>query len=53
MSAETRATLAAMRRRYARAFDVPLEDVETEEWPDDDGRVYAPKHPDLPAWKVK
>lgn len=50
MSAENRALLAKLRRRYAKAFNIPLDDVEVEEWPDDEGAVHAPKHPELPTW---
>lgn len=50
MSSNCRATLSKLRQRYAKAFDIPIEEVEMEEWPDDEGCVYAPKHPELPKW---
>lgn len=50
MSASNRATLSKLRQRYAKTFNVALEQVVMEEWPDDEGVVYAPKHPDLPKW---
>lgn len=52
MSANCRATLSKLRERYVKTFKVNAEDVVMEEWPGDEGCVYAPKHPDLPRWET-
>ncbi len=52
MSAATRGALSILRRQYANAFQLALDDVVMEEWPDEDGCVYAPKYPSVPRWTL-
>ena len=53
MSADCRALLTRLRKQYANAFQLALDDVVTEEWPDDDGCIHAPKYPTVPRWTIK
>ena len=50
MSAHCRTTVAKLRRKYATTFDLPIDAVEVQEWPDDDATVGCPSRPDLPTW---
>lgn len=50
MSANCRARLSELQYRYSKVFEIPLEEVETRELPDNDGEVFAPNYPDLPRW---
>jgi hypothetical protein len=51
MSARARQDAAVLRRRYAKQFELPLEEVELEEFPDD-WVVYAKNRTDLPQWSL-
>ncbi len=52
MSARCRAEAEKLRRKYAQAFDVPLEEVTYHAFPGDDAEVWAPGRPDLPRWST-
>lgn len=52
MSANCRAQAAKLREKYAKQFQIPLEDVEIDEWPNDEALVFSEKHPDLPKWST-
>ena len=52
MGSKSRAEGAKLRVRYAKQFQLPLEEVELEEVEGDDAKVYAPKRPDLPVWRT-
>lgn len=52
MSTNCRIEAERLRRKYARAFDVPLEEVTYHELPGDEAEVWAPSRPDLPRWST-
>lgn len=51
MSARVRAEGEKLKRKYAHTFNVPLEDIEWEEW-DDEVRVSSKVDRTLPKWST-
>lgn len=52
MSTAARTKAGKLRAKYARAYDVPLEQVVLTELPDDDVTVACPSRPELPVWST-
>jgi len=52
LSARCRAEASKLRKKYARVFDIHIEDVEIEEWPEDEAIIFSPNHPELPRWST-
>ncbi len=52
MSSQTRHHASHLRVAFARANDLPLDDVETRELPDGDVEVFCSARPELPVWST-